>query len=168
MALLEKRHSLLDGVVFSGGEPLMQSELIDHVKQVKDMGFLAGLHTSGAYPERFKQLLPHLDWVGFDIKAPFDTPPAGSNDAWASKYDEVTYTKNSEAGPKKSLDLLLASGIDYQTRTTFDPTTLSRDDLAKIDTYLAERGAQKNVVQEVRTIGVNPEYQERYKRHKAH
>lgn len=47
---LESRHGLLDGVVFSGGEPLLQRTLYDAVATVRQIGFAAALHTGGAYP----------------------------------------------------------------------------------------------------------------------
>lgn len=69
--LLERRHGLLDGLVFSGGEPTRQAALLDAARTVKNMGFKIGLHTGGSYPQRLAQLIPYLDWVGFDIKAAY-------------------------------------------------------------------------------------------------
>ena len=33
-------------------------------------GFKIGLHTGGAYPRRLRIVLPLIDWVGIDVKAP--------------------------------------------------------------------------------------------------
>ena len=44
---LDSRKKLLDGIVFSGGEPLAQPDLYESMKTVKEMGFAVGLHTSG-------------------------------------------------------------------------------------------------------------------------
>ena len=52
--LLEHRKGILDAVVFSGGEPLMQSNLPQAMDIVKDMGFDIGLHTGG-YPSSAKK-----------------------------------------------------------------------------------------------------------------
>ena len=67
--LLDDRVGLLDGVVFSGGEPTMQRGLIPALDAVRARGFAVGLHTSGAYPGLLARALPHVDWVGLDIKA---------------------------------------------------------------------------------------------------
>jgi anaerobic ribonucleoside-triphosphate reductase activating protein len=67
---LERRAGLLDGVVFSGGEPLRQAAVVDAIAEVREMGFLAAVHTAGSYPARLEALLPSLAWVGLDIKAP--------------------------------------------------------------------------------------------------
>ena len=86
LAFLETRRDLLDGVVFSGGEPLIQAALPEAMGAVRALGFGVGLHTSGAAPERLKAVLPLVDWVGFDVKAPFAdyariTGVAGSGEA---------------------------------------------------------------------------------------
>ena len=66
---LQRRRGLLDGVVFTGGEPTRQRGLADAMARVRNMGFQVGLHTMGAYPTLLRPLIPLIDWVGFDIKA---------------------------------------------------------------------------------------------------
>ena len=77
--LLHRRRGLLDGVVFSGGEPTLQTGLVEAVRTVKTMGYQVGLHTAGPYPDRLARLLPSLDWVGMDIKAPEGRPVVAAN-----------------------------------------------------------------------------------------
>lgn len=77
-AFLKKRKDLLDGVVFSGGEPTLQLALPQALSQVKKLGYKIGLHTAGIYPSRLKRVLPLLDWIGMDCKAP------------SYKYDAIT------------------------------------------------------------------------------
>jgi pyruvate formate lyase activating enzyme len=86
IALLRRRQGLLDGVVFSGGEPTLQGDLAEAMREVRALGFKIGLHSGGAYPDRLAAVLPLVDWVGLDIKAPFDayariTAAAGSGGA---------------------------------------------------------------------------------------
>lgn len=69
LAWLASRRGLLDAVVFSGGEPTAQPGLVHAMQQVRRLGFLVGLHTSGAYPRRLADALPLTDWVGLDVKA---------------------------------------------------------------------------------------------------
>ncbi|HLP42366.1 MAG TPA: anaerobic ribonucleoside-triphosphate reductase activating protein, partial [Fibrobacteria bacterium] len=71
-ALLERRKGLLDAVVFSGGEPTAQADLAVCAREAREMGYAVGLHTGGAYPERFQEVLPWVDWVGLDIKTNFE------------------------------------------------------------------------------------------------
>jgi pyruvate formate lyase activating enzyme len=157
---LEKRKGLLDGVVFSGGEPLMQSAIVQAIKQVKELGYEIGIHTSGYYPKTLEQILPDLSWIGFDIKAPVD------------KYDEVTATRNSFKNVDQSLKLLAdynnvgpsaGTGVDIQFRTTFDTTILNDEDLDKIRSLLNRYGFdEKLVVQEIRLTGVSDKYKKKF------
>ena len=105
---LASRQGLIDGVVFSGGEPLLQSSLPDAIAEVRAMGFATALHTAGIYPQRLAAVLPLLDWVGFDVKAPFDAyaPIVGCN---------------GDPAARESLQLLLTSGVDYDIRCTVPP-----------------------------------------------
>lgn len=117
LAKLERRRGLLDGVVFSGGEPTAQSALADAMRDVRGMGFAVGLHTAGMYPSRLAGVLPLTDWVGFDVKAPFD-----------GRYDLLTGRSGSADLVCESLRILLASGVRHQIRTTLDTDHL--DDAA--------------------------------------
>ncbi len=138
---LEARRGLLDGVVFSGGEPLFQSGLGDAMEGVKSMGFKVALHTAGTHPERLERLLPLLDWVGFDIKRPFET------------YPQLTKVAGSGLKAQQSLTLLLQSGIGHEVRTTVDPGLSSRDDLLGLARKLAALGVTRYVLQPCRPVG---------------
>ena len=69
MSFLVSRRNLLDGVVFSGGEPTLQRALPEAMRAVRALGFRIGLHTAGPYPERLSAVLGLVDWIGFDVKA---------------------------------------------------------------------------------------------------
>ncbi|GGY16766.1 anaerobic ribonucleoside-triphosphate reductase activating protein [Streptomyces xanthochromogenes] len=132
---LARRRGLLDGIVFSGGEPLLQPGLADALREARALGFATGLHTGGAYPRRFAQLLSAglLDWVGFDVKA----APAA--------YEKVTGVPNSAAPATRSLRLLLDAGLPHQIRTTIDPALLDRADVAELERWVAAQGVRGHV-----------------------
>lgn len=141
LAWLRRRRGLLDGVIFSGGEPTLHPGLLDAVRSVHEEGFAVGLHTGGPWPRRLASLLPHLDWVGLDVKA----TPAG--------YPAVTGAGPSGAAAYESLRLLVASGVDHEVRTTVDPTVHTRDDVLEIAALVAAAGARQHVLQEARDVG---------------
>lgn len=141
---LKTRTKLLDAVVFSGGEPLVQNGLETAIKQVKDLGFKIGLHTGGYRPEHLKKIMPLLDWVGFDIKAPFEVEKYGNAIGINAETQLSTVLK--------SLDMLLASGIDFECRTTCDPRILSIKDIDNIADFLAKKGVKKYFLQKYRPI----------------
>jgi pyruvate formate lyase activating enzyme len=118
-------------------------------------GFKIGLHTAGAYPENLRKLLPYIDWIGFDIKAP------------TGLYDLITNVPNSEIPARKSLNLILEERefrkrtdhpLDIQFRTTVDLTVLNDKHIVRLQDELRDKGVDNLVLQEVRTMGAPPEY----------
>lgn len=71
MDLLGARRGLLDGVVFTGGEPTMHRGLGAAIDAVRAAGYGVGLHTAGAYPGALARIVRghRPDWVGLDVKA---------------------------------------------------------------------------------------------------
>lgn len=132
---LKRRRGLLDAVVFSGGEPTLQAALPVAVRQVRALGFQVGLHTSGCYPQRLQSLLPLLDWVGLDIKAP------------AQHYEQITGVSGSAAKVARSLQLLLDSGVAHECRTTWHPGLFSREALQALGQSLKRQGVMQWRVQ---------------------
>ncbi|KGM11907.1 anaerobic ribonucleoside-triphosphate reductase activating protein [Cellulomonas bogoriensis] len=155
MDLLSRRVGRLDGVVLSGGEPTRQPGLPDAVRQVREAGFGVGLHTAGPYPGRLAQLLPLVDWVGLDVKAPLDL------------YEAVTGRPGAGERAMRSLELVLDSGVDHQVRTTVDPTTMDDEAVARLRGMLASLGVRDHVLQEVRVQGVRERYATALTAHQA-
>jgi pyruvate formate lyase activating enzyme len=138
MAFLERRRGLLDAVVFSGGEPTLQSGLPAAMRAVRGLGFKVGLHTAGPYPSRLAAILPLLDWVALDIKAlPAD-------------YGAITGVAGSGARAWESLRVLQAAGVDLEVRTTALPGW-GPDDLRRLAAALARAGVSHYAVQACRT-----------------
>lgn len=138
---LRKRVGRLDAVTFSGGEPLVQDCLGDAIKEVKELGFKIGLHTGGYRPEHLAQVLPLVDWVGLDIKAPFDEV----------KYQSIVGVNHLKK-VQESLALLLKWDGDFECRTTCDPRFLSVEDLWVIAKTLKEKGVKKYFLQKYRPV----------------
>ncbi len=138
---LRRRVGLLDAVVFSGGEPTLQDGLADAMREVKGLGFSIGLHTAGPYPERLAEVLPLLDWVGFDVKASFE------------RYDRVNGAPGSGVKVRESLRLLIESGVDYECRTTVHPALFTEPELAALSQSLFALGARRHILQAFRAAG---------------
>ncbi len=130
LSFLRRRNGLLDAVVFSGGEPTLQPGLAGAVRAVKELGFKARLHTAGAYPERLSAVLPLLDWVGMDIKAPFE------------EYEAVTTVRGSGDAARESARLLRRSGVRHLFRTTLDPLLLEKGRLDRMRRMVEEWGSE--------------------------
>jgi len=146
---LLRRRGLLDAVVFSGGEPTAQPGLARAMRAAKSLGYRLGLHSAGIYPRRFAEVLPLVDWVGFDVKAPFD-----------AAYERITGVRGSGDASLASAKALLASGVDCEFRTTWHSGFLSLEELERLTLKLAELGVRRYALQEFRAsagVGFRPE-----------
>ncbi|MER1966436.1 anaerobic ribonucleoside-triphosphate reductase activating protein [Castellaniella sp. GW247-6E4] len=141
LALLERRVGLIDGVVFSGGEPTMDPGLGPAIHQVRALGYRIGLHTGGTHPRRLAQVLPDIDWVGLDIKAGF------------SAYERVTRVAGSGRPARDSLRAVLDSGVNFECRTTAHPDLIGADELLALGHELAGLGVRHYAVQVFRPQG---------------
>lgn len=135
LAFLHKRRGLLDGVVFSGGEPLAQAALPEALDAARALGYATALHTGGMYPERLAAVLPLLDWVGLDVKGPWQ------------RIDAITGARASAARVRQSLGLLLAGGVAYECRTTWHPGLYPVEELRSLGEELAALGVRHWVLQ---------------------
>ena len=141
LALVDARKNFIDAVVFSGGEPLLQEGLADAIKLVKERNLLVGLHTAGFSPLRFTKVVPLVDWVGFDVKAPFDN------------YQKIIQLdkRDDEAGfkAKESLEILLKSGVNYEVRLSLD-VSLEVEEIRDLFRELRDMGVQNLALQTIR------------------
>lgn len=135
---LENRKKFLDGVCISGGEPTLHEDLCDFINKIKGRGFLVKLDTNGTNFEMLKELIDKksLDYIAMDIKAPLD------------KYEFVTKTKVDIDSIKSSIDIIKASNVDYEFRTTVCKELLSKEDILEIAEYL--KGSKKYAIQNFR------------------
>jgi anaerobic ribonucleoside-triphosphate reductase activating protein len=140
LTFLKRRQGLLDAVMFSGGEPTIDSALSSAIDEVRKLGFLVGLHTAGCYPDRLRQIIDRLDWVGLDIKADL------------FHYDTITKVPNSVQKAIESLDILLLSGVDFECRTTISPDWLSEAQLEELASQLYQKGVKKLILQPYRSF----------------
>ena len=138
---LQARLGRLDAVVFSGGEPTLDPALPQAIAAVRALGFAVGLHTAGMYPRALRAVLPHVDWVGLDVKALPD------------HYPVVTQVRDSGTPVQESLQALLDSGVAYEVRTTLQPGLHDGAHVQALAHWLAERGVQHFALQQFRATG---------------
>ena len=119
---LNLRKNILDGVVITGGEPTVQKDLKEFIKKIKDLGLLVKLDTNGGNPKVLQELIDEelVDYVAMDIKNIFN------------KYNITAGKKVSLDNIKKSIEILKASKIDYEFRTTIIKEMHSLDDIISI------------------------------------
>lgn len=105
---LEKRKGFLDGVVISGGEPTLQSDLATVCEKIKQMGYPVKLDTNGSRPQVLKRLLDDdlVDYIAMDIK----TAP--------SSYTPLIQRNFNPESLLESIRLVMKSTLEYEFRTT--------------------------------------------------
>ena len=137
LSFLRSRQKLLDGVVLSGGEPLLQQGAAEFLREVHALGFAVKLDTNGCYPEALASVLEQglVDYVAMDIK---NRP---------EKYAETVGIPDFNITPvQESIKLLQASGADYEFRTTVVREFHTADDIRAIGEWL--RGSQHYYLQQ--------------------
>jgi pyruvate formate lyase activating enzyme len=137
---IERNRSFLDAVTISGGEPTLQdiNELTSLIDRIGAMGLKVKLDTNGSRPLALQTLLPRLDYVAMDVKAPLHkygiiTPISGQG------IDNIA----------QSIELIIAGAKDYEFRTTFAPE-LSVEDIESIAEAI--KGAKRYFIQKYNPI----------------
>ena len=125
---LKTRIGILDAVCISGGEPLLNLDIIDFVRSIKEMGFLVKLDTNGTLPERLQELCDTglIDYVAIDIKNSFDkySTTCGVDKIVVSKViQSVNYLMNQ-------------NNFDYEFRTTVTSSLHTEEDIAGITSWI--------------------------------
>ncbi|MBQ5910816.1 MAG: anaerobic ribonucleoside-triphosphate reductase activating protein [Clostridia bacterium] len=136
LTYLNKRQGLLDGVCITGGEPLLQPGIADFIKKIKDLGYAVKLDTNGCYPEKLKELVNAglVDYVAMDLKNCFE------------KYAVTVGIENFDTAPiKESVNFLIASGIDFEFRTTIVKELHTVEDIKTLSNEI--KGAKKYFLQ---------------------
>lgn len=105
---LNERKQLLTGVVITGGEPTIQKDLIDFLKQIREIGLDIKLDTNGSFPDVIESIIEQklVDYIAMDIKTMPDD------------YENITCVKTNAENIKKSIDLIKKGGVPHEFRTT--------------------------------------------------
>ena len=130
-----KRKGILDGVCITGGEPLMQKDIIPFIKKIKEIGLAVKLDTNGSYHDTLKEILSLglVDYVAMDIKNCPD------------KYNITVGLNQTPQDIDKSIDLLLEGNVPYEFRTTVVKELHTIEDIEKLAIRI--KGAKRYYLQ---------------------
>ncbi len=146
---LDSRDGFLEGVVISGGEPTIHSDLPKFIRTLKEKKLLVKLDTNGTNPQMLQELIDEnlIDYVAMDIKES------------KKNYSKLTCLDNCWKDIEQSFQLLQDSTIPFEVRSTFIGnyhTEKSIKEMAK-----AAQGAQQYTVQNFRPkITLDPKFKQ--------
>ncbi len=145
---LKKRKGFIDGVSFTGGEPLLFVGLPDLFKKIKkETGLDIKLDTNGTLPDDLRKILPLVDYISMDIKS---SP---------EKYSAATGNKTTFEKIEESIEIIKGTK-SYEFRTTMVPDVVDKDDLKEICTKIDK--VQKYVLQNFRNAKtLSPDFSEK-------
>jgi len=136
LKFLSTRTGLLDGVAFTGGEPLLRPDLAPLIRRIREMGYAVKLDTNGTHPDRLRELLEEglIDYAAMDIK---NSP---------ERYGETAGVPGMDLAPvRESVRLLLEGKTDYEFRTTVAAELHDDDSFRGIGPWI--RGARRYFLQ---------------------
>lgn len=136
---LEGRRGKLEGVCITGGEPLLFLDTANFMRRVKELGFLVKLDTNGSFPDQLERIIDEklADYIAMDIKSPLEKYPTVTGAA----MDGKKLQKNI----KRSIKLIMDSGVDYEFRTTVEKPLHEMADFAKMGQMI--KGAKRYFIQ---------------------
>ncbi len=149
---LENRRGMLEGVVLSGGEPTLARNIAGICKHIKQLGYPVKIDTNGSRPDTLARLFDSgcIDYVAMDIKA----PPV--------LYTPVITKEEITEKIKKSIRIIMSSGLDYEFRTTCVNPLAGPE--AILDIARSIQGARRYILQKLSPAKVlDPEF---FKRHR--
>ncbi len=136
LRFLDQRKGLLQGVAVTGGEPMIQPDLLPFLKRVKTMGFLVKADTNGSRPDVLKSLIQQelVDYVALDIKTSL------------RRYSAACGVKVNTDSIVESIKILLRAPIDYEFRSTMVRPFINGEDLEEMRPFLTQ--AKRYVLQD--------------------
>lgn len=142
LQFLEKRKRILEGVCITGGEPTLQPDLEDFIRDIRSLGLAVKLDTNGYRPDVLKALCQKglLDYAAMDIKAGRDRyeTAAGVCGLDMKRIDE-------------SIRFLLEGHLPYELRTTVVRGIHEAEDFRQIGPWI--KGCRRYFLQAFKDSG---------------
>lgn len=147
ISFLRKRAGFLEGVVISGGEPTLATDLAPFCEAVKSLGYAIKLDTNGSRPEVVRSLIAGglVDYISMDVK----TDP--------QLYPRWIHRSCRPESILSSIRTILAGVVPHEFRTTCIRPLVDARIVATIAGLI--KGAALYALQECRPHRVlNPEF----------
>ncbi len=132
---LEEQRDKLDGVYISGGEPLMNENILPFLSYLKGLGYKVKIHTNGMFVNHLKKAIHEklIDFVSVDIK---NCPSKYSLSCGVSDVDLTSL--------KESIHTLKKNKIDYDIFLRIHKDEMDKNSIVELADFL--EGVKKVVM----------------------
>ncbi len=115
---------LIDSVMISGGEPLIQEKVVKRIiNWSHEKGLKVGVETNGTFPKRLKRIINKIDFIGLDVKSVFDK----------DFFERVVQKKNCYNKWMESFSIVKKSNTPCEFRMTVTPSIHLLKDILHIN-----------------------------------
>lgn len=137
---ISSRKDMIEGVVVTGGEPVIHKDLPEFLHRIKKMGFKVKLDTNGSDPDMLEKLFRDylVDYVAIDIKTSLE------------KYGLLTDIPDIGQKVAESVLFTVLWSFDHEFRTTCVPGIVEEEDIRKMGELV--KGSAKFCLQQFRPI----------------
>ncbi len=123
---MQSNRAWIDGLVITGGEPTILPDLREFLARLKEGRIPVKLDTNGSRPEILRDILDRglVEYVAMDVKAPRE------------KYQQTVGVALDVEAVVQSVRMLIDGDVDYEFRTTINPTMELPGDIEKIARWI--------------------------------
>jgi pyruvate formate lyase activating enzyme len=122
LSFLDKRRGKLEAIIVTGGEPMLQPDLETFLVECRKSGYLIKLDTNGSKPDVLEKVIRKrlVDYLAMDIKGPL------------GRYRQIASVEVDTSEIKRSIGIIMTSGITHEFRTTVVRSQLGLQDLVSV------------------------------------
>jgi len=149
---IKQRKNFLNAICITGGEPTIHPELPGFLSKLKEINIPIRIETNGSKPDMIKQLIERklVDSIVLDIKNSKE------------KYNETCGTNVNLENIQETIDIIKASNIDHEFRTTLVPELHELEDIEKIISWVGEKPTLKQFRSDLANEStLNPDFLEK-------
>lgn len=129
---INDRSEWIDGLCITGGEPTLQTDIVDFAKRVKEtLNIGIKLETNGSNPEVIRYLIDNelIDCLALDFKTPIGPQLLSLNGQQGGIYEVL-----------ESFNISFKAPIDVEYHTTLCPVYINKQTIQEMGTFLHNKG----------------------------
>ena len=131
-----EQNPLISSVSITGGEPTLQQDLPELCRGIKNLDKYLSIDTNGTNPDVIQEILPFLNRVALDIKAPLSN----------GRMREISRSGVDISLIMNTINICNNANLDFEIRTTYVGNLMNSSDIHEIIEYLRKISFRGNFV----------------------